>query len=122
MATAHEQATRTNHPGLTLLGGHGHGIPTTTMQAGVTAAAVNHHPLLNTIKTKDMREPLEAVQNILNQNRNLAYEIVLNQRLPTIESLTHSNLLIQHYDGNLKQIVEIYKQMGDNVTKLLPKG
>ena len=54
--------------------------------------------------------------------RNLAYEIVLNQHMPTVESLTHSNLLIQHLDGNLKQIVEIYKQMGENVERLLPKG
>merc|ERR1712072_1226484 len=78
--------------------------------------------LLQSIKTKEMREPLEAVQNILTQNRNLAYEIVLNQHMPTVESLTHSNLLIQHLDGNLKQIVEIYKQMGENVERLLPKG
>ena len=36
--------------------------------------------------------------------RSLAYEISVNQRMPTIESLTHSNLLIQHYDDNLKQV------------------
>ena len=33
--------------------------------------------------------------------------------MPTVESLTHSNLLIQHFDGNLKQIVEIYKILVD---------
>mmetsp|Transcript_13627 Transcript_13627/g.28806 ORF Transcript_13627/g.28806 Transcript_13627/m.28806 type:complete len:102 (-) Transcript_13627:254-559(-) len=75
--------------------------------------------LMQRVKTKGLREPLEAVQTILNQNRNLAYEISVNQRMPTIESLTHSNLLIQHYDGNLKQIVGIYKQMGEEAQKML---
>merc|ERR1711977_501202 len=74
--------------------------------------------LLQSIKTKEMREPLEAVQSMLNQNRSLAYEILLNQRVPTIESQTHSNVLIQQYDGNLKNISQIYKQMGESVKTL----
>ena len=86
---------------------------------GVNVGDARAQTLLQSVKTKEMRDPLEAVQAILNQNRNLAYEITLNQHMPNIESLTHSNLLIQHFDGNLKQIVEIYKQMGDNVYKLL---
>ncbi|WZN62405.1 Elf4 domain-containing protein [Chloropicon roscoffensis] len=75
--------------------------------------------LLQSIKTKEMREPLLAVQNILAQNRTLAYDIVLNQHMPTVERLTHSNLLIQRFDGNLKQVVEIYKKMGEDVQAMV---
>ena len=52
-------------------------------------------------------------------NRTLAYDIVLNQHMPTVERLTHSNLLIQRFDGNLKQVVEIYKKMGEDVQAMV---
>jgi len=42
--------------------------------------------------------------------------------MPTVESLTHSNLLIKHFDGNLKQIVEIYKKLGVEVERFLPRA
>ena len=51
--------------------------------------------------------------------RTLAYDIVLNQHMPTVERLTHSNLLIQRFDGNLKQVVEIYKKMGEDVQAMV---
>jgi len=39
--------------------------------------------------------------------------------MPTVERLTHSNLLIQRFDGNLKQVVEIYKKMGEDVQAMV---
>lgn len=90
-----------------------------SLRGGGQGLPPRHGTGVTTQQHSSDRDRTDVLFLFFSLNRTLAYDIVLNQHMPTVERLTHSNLLIQRFDGNLKQVVEIYKKMGEDVQAMV---